>query len=431
MAAYSAGSRFPSSNDHRAATLTAGVAPEMKVCHVLAYLSAKYGGPPIVAENLAVAMRKYDVQTVWRATGNDADRDELRRLGSAARIFDTAWPKRWYRSPDLANALRREIGSFDLLHLHEIWSYPQYISARIGNGEGKPHVITVHGELEPWRVNSKRMKKRLYLLLVLGRMLNQSACLHAITASEVAGFREAGYRGPVAIVPSGIDPGEFSDLPDALEAEERWPDLKNKRVVHFLSRLSREKGLDQFLPAWGDVVKKKSYEDCILVLSGPNDRGYGTIVEQLIEELGLAPSVFLTGMVRSHEKMALISRSDIYALPSYSEGFSMSLLENLNAGKPVLITPGCNFPEVESAGAGLCVPPEREALANGLMQLLDMSTEDRKAMGLRGRHLVLENYTWDKAARKLITVYDCILKGKDIPLHPEPIPLDTNGKAIL
>ncbi len=403
----------------------------MKVCHVLAYLSAKFGGPPIIAEKLAVAMRNYDLETVWRATGDDADRNELRRLGSTARIFDTTWPKRWYRSPDLASALRHEIGSFDLLHLHEIWSYPQYISARISGRHGKPHVITVHGELEPWRLKSKRLKKSLYLLLVLSRMLNQSACLHANTASEVAGFREVGYRGPVTVVPNGIDPDEFSDLPDALEAEERWPFLRNKRVVHFLSRLSREKGLDQFLPAWKDIVTKQSYEDCILVLSGPNDRGYGVIVKQLIEELGLARSVFLTGMVRSHEKMGLISRSDIYALPSYSEGFSMSLLENLNAGKPALITPGCNFPEVESAGAGLCVPPEREALACGLKQLLDMSPEDRKVMGLRGRRLVLENYTWDNAARKLITVYNCILKGKDIPLHPEAIPVDAEGKAIL
>jgi glycosyltransferase involved in cell wall biosynthesis len=136
-------------------------------------------------------------------------------------------------------------------------------------------------------------------------------------------------------------------------------------------------------------------------------------------------------MVSGRDKAALISRSDIYVLPSYSEGFSVSVLENLAARKPVLITPGCNFPEVVDAGAGLCVPPQRDLLAQGLRQLLDMSDSDREQMGRRGRDLVMNNYTWEMAARKLITVYNCILTGKEIPLFPEPIELDANGKPLL
>ena len=88
--------------------------------------------------------------------------------------------------------------------------------------------------------------------------------------------------------------------------------------------------------------------------------------------------------------------------------------------KPVLITPGCNFPEVAKAGAGLCVSPEPGPLQEALRTLLDMSESERTEMGRRGRKLVEKNYTWDIAARKMITVYQCILAGKDIPLHPAP-----------
>jgi glycosyltransferase involved in cell wall biosynthesis len=125
-------------------------------------------------------------------------------------------------------------------------------------------------------------------------------------------------------------------------------------------------------------------------------------------------------MVQGERKKALISRADIYTLPSYSEGFSMSILENLAAGKPLLITPGCNFPEVAEVGAGLSVNPVAEEIESGLRKLLDRSHEERKEMGERGRELVKNNYTWDIAARKMITVYRAILNKAPIPLFPEP-----------
>ena len=121
--------------------------------------------------------------------------------------------------------------------------------------------------------------------------------------------------------------------------------------------------------------------------------------------------------------MALISRADIYILPSYSEGFSISLLENLAAAKPALITPGCNFPEVAEAGAGICVNPVKEEIETGLGELLDLSPDQRRKMGERGRELVANNYSWDIAARKMIMVYRAILNGDTIPLYPEPVQL--------
>jgi len=128
----------------------------------------------------------------------------------------------------------------------------------------------------------------------------------------------------------------------------------------------------------------------------------------------------MTGMVQGYQKMALISRSEIYTLPSYSEGFSVSILENMAAGKPVLITPGCNFPEVALKGAGLSVQPERGAIAEALSRLLGLPNFELEIMGQKGHDIILANYTWSIAAQKMKTVYQCILDGKDVPLYPEP-----------
>jgi hypothetical protein len=101
----------------------------------------------------------------------------------------------------------------------------------------------------------------------------------------------------------------------------------------------------------------------------------------------------------------------------------MSLLENLVCGTPALITDGCNFPEVAQKGAGLCVPCQQGPLEEALKRLLDMPVSTLRAMGQKGRQLVLENYTLDIAARKMITVYNCIIEDKDIPLFPAPFAL--------
>ena len=301
-----------------------------------------------------------------------------------------------------------------------------YVAAKLGRRTDTPYVIAPRGELEPWRVRNSRLKywkKQLYLSLLGRRMLQRAACLHAITPCEMEGFRQAGYDGPVAIVPNGVDARKFSQLPAPSEADRLWPTLKGRRVVLFLSRLKEEKGLDQLLPAWQQVLRRSAnYDDAMLVIAGPDDRGYRKVVHDMLNRYDLPRNTLLTGMVRGQEKLALMSRSDVYTLPSYSEGFSMAILENLAAGKPVLITPGCNFPEVVEAKAGISVPPEAGPLTDALCHLLELSNQERNEMGQRGRELVSRDYSWESVAEKMLTVYGCILSGQEIPTHPQRQP---------
>ncbi|MBN2133905.1 MAG: glycosyltransferase [Sedimentisphaerales bacterium] len=357
--------------------------------------------------------------SVW-ATGSGADCEEARRHVTRVSTYEAHWPKLWFRSPSLVRGLSKAVHEIDLLHLHGVWTHVQQATARLARKRNVPYMITAHGVLFPWKIRSKGFKKRTYLSLIGRHMLTSSACLHAITSAEVEGFRHIGYDGPVTVVPNGVDVPQYHGFSLRDEAEVRWSVLKGRRVVLFLSRLSPEKGLDQLIPAFGDLVKCKAYDDTLLVLAGPVGGRYCSKVRALIEESGVQDSVVMVGFVQGHEKDLLMSRADVYTLPSYSEGFSISVLENLALGTPVLVTTGCNFPEVARVGAGLCCQPTRGDLADGLRELLDMPGDEAEKMGHRGRELVLNNYTWPVVAAKLLTVYDCILHGKPIPLYPEP-----------
>jgi len=96
--------------------------------------------------------------------------------------------------------------------------------------------------------------------------------------------------------------------------------------------------------------------------------------------------------------------------PSRYEAFSLSLLEALAAGVPVLTTPEANFPEVQTSGAGVICKGQSRELAQNMLMLLQQS-ELRETMGQAGRALTLSKYTWDRIAANALQVYAGILRG--------------------
>lgn len=395
----------------------------MKVAHILSHVSSVHAGVPIATRKIGLLLKQYGVEVSFWTTGTEKDQKTLEDDGIPFHVFHRAMLKGWRYAPGLRRGLSAYSDSTDILHVHEVWNYPQLVALRIARQKGIPFVWSPRASFEPWRMNYKRFKKNLYFSVLLRGLMRHAACMHAVSAGEAEGLRVLGYRGSIAVIPNGVNPDEFASLPDPGVAELIWPSLKQKRVVLFLSRLSPEKGIDQLLPAWKRLVSKPSYEDATLVLAGPDDRGYLQVIKSEISRLGVSGNVLLTGMLRGQQKIAIISRADLYVLPSYSEGFSNALLENLAAGKPALITPGCHFPEAVTAGAALCVNPDQRELFDGLKTLLDRGPSELKEMGNRGRELVLENYTWDVSVRKYITLYSTILDGGVIPMYPEPSPL--------
>lgn len=403
----------------------------IKVAHVLSHVANVHAGVPIGTKRLVSSLIGRGIQSAIWSTGNREEQKKLTDSGVPGYLFDVVRPVGWRRSPALIAALEDACSDLDLFHLHEVWHYPQYAAARLARRRSKPYIVAPRASLEPWRMKYKGLKKGIYLKLLGNELLDNAACLHAVSPGEADGFRALGYKGPIFVVYNGIVTKEFEHLPEPSEADAIWPQLANRRVVLFLSRISPEKGLDQLVPAWAEILRKPNNMDALLVLAGPDDRGHLKTVQKLVNDHALNSNVLFTGMVDGRSKLALISRADIYVLPSYSEGFSNSLLENMAAGKPAIITPGCHFPEVADIGAGYCVEPSPYALASVLQELLDMSDGQRRRMGARGREFVMQNLTWDIAARKIITVYNAIMTGREIPLNPYPIPLNSAGAPIL
>jgi len=123
---------------------------------------------------------------------------------------------------------------------------------------------------------------------------------------------------------------------------------------------------------------------------------HGEHIEHFIDEFTSGAEAYdanYLGQITGEAKVKAFEDANIFVLPSYTEGFSMSVLEAMAAGLPVIVTPVGAFPEIVREGEnGLFVPPgDSEALEAAIEKLL-RDPVLAACMGERNRHLVLEKF---------------------------------------
>lgn len=340
------------------------------------------------------------------------DRPGLRRQSRArGRSKDLGTQSHWIFT-GLTAQLRAHIRPGGIIHSHGLWMHPGTAARRCAVKGRYPLVISPHGMLEPWALEHSRLKKKFAAWLFEDRNLRAANCLHALGEAEAGHFRRYGLKNPIAIIPNGVDMPEIVNLP-ALEMVDRYPEMTGRRRVLFLSRLHAKKGLANLLQAWQAVAR--DFKDWCLLIAGAGQPAYEMELKARVKEYALEKSVLFLGPLQGRHKRQALAAADAFVLPSFSEGFSVAILEAAAAGLPVLLTPECNFPELAKAGAALEISPQAAAVEQGLRQILNLSDAERKAMGQRGLELVKQNYTWPVIAARMCAVYEWLAGNGERP----------------
>ena len=383
----------------------------MKVLQVVPSLAPEWGGPVKVVNELAGALEVIGVSSeIISAQGRRVGNPETVTNDIPIHLFETGPIARLWtaHTPGLKKTLARKIPDFDLVHIQELWHYPGYIASKIARSRNVPYIVTIHGELNEWNLQQKRLKKQIYMTAIQRGILQKSAALHAITQAESNRIRQLEIETPVAMIPNGIHTEEFENLPDRSQFVSRYPELENRLIVLFLGRIQQKKGLDILAQAFGNLVRTR--HDVRLVVAGPDEDNTLTEIKTILKSQGALEKAVFPGMLTGEQKLEALSAADIFALTSYSEGFSVALLEALSAGLPLVITDECNFPEVGDSRAGFVVRPNDSETASALMSLLD-SADLRREMSENARRLVRSNYTWERIADKMFTLYENVIAG--------------------
>lgn len=308
-------------------------------------------------------------------------------------------------APGMQAALRRE--QIDIAHTHGIWMYPSAATLLWARHTQNPYVVTPHGMLDPWAVQHAGWKKRIVGMLFQHAHLREAACLHALNRREAKAFRAYGLENPICIIPNGIDLPQHEPAPVPPWQEQL---AEGRKVLLFLGRIHPKKGLAPLLEAWQAGVP----DEWALALVG---WGEETDVQALEEQLAKEriPHVHFLGPLFGKDKAAAYQHADAFILPSFSEGLPMTILEAWAYGLPVLMTEFCNLPEGFEAEAALEVAPQSSSILEGLKHVFSLSSAEREAMGIRGKALVAERFTWAHVAQELQQVYHWVLHKTDVP----------------
>jgi len=405
----------------------------MRILHVITGLWKNTGGPAEVIPAICTAMVDAGMGVTLATLAGDSAQSVEDAAAHGVRVLRFSPTVRhtiWYSS-ELHRRIQDLASEHDIVHIHGIWQFPDWVAAAAARRAGIPYVISPHGLLQPARLKKSSLKKRVAAILADRAMLNQASCLHATAHDEADAFRLFGYRGPIAMIPNGITPAERigADRAAMLEAALRrdFPETQGRRLLLFLSRIEPIKGVTTLARAWVECARQ--FPDWHLVVVGPDERSHVKAVSAILRDGGVLDRTTITGPLHGDRKTAAYLASEIFVLPTISENFGLVIGEALSHRLPVITTTGAPWPGIIEHGCGWWIAPTQSALVDTLREALSLPRTELAARGERGAAWIDAEYTWDAESRLLLQTYDWLL-GRQ-PLRPDFVSFDSGRAADL
>lgn len=332
------------------------------------------------------------------------------------------WPKvpglSDLRSSQLNLTLNILLNGCDVVNAHSTY-LAGFVALQHKRYSHLPLIVTPHGEdihIIPEIGHGMRLIPE--LADKIKQVLNGAERMTAISESVVASLLDAGAsREKIMEIPNGVDFTRFTGE-STFDVRQKFSIPSNKRILLTVGNYVRRRGHEELVRSMPSIVAKNSDAHLVIV-------GRGTdVLSPMIEELGIADNITLTGAVQPVEMDhraddivgALYRESEVYVAPGMSEGsegLSLALLDAMAAGSSIVATDiSGNRDLIRNESNGLLVKPsEPEAIAEGVNQMLaDKALQENcKATAL----VDVQPYDWKAIAEQYVQTYrDAIVIAK-------------------
>lgn len=293
----------------------------------------------------------------------------------------------------LISYIRRLIKSHEIgiVHCHQ---YTPYVYGVLGAILSRAKVIfTEHGRFYP----DVRSPKRCLINPVLARFTQQIVAISEATADALEQY-ENFNRAQIEIIYNGIKDYAVEPPPNKETVELKLS--KDTLVVGIISRLDPIKNHNMLFRAFKKVLQKKHNIVLLVVGGGPLQE----TLESTAKELGIEQQLIFSGY--QNNPLDWLEKMDIFALSSFSEGTSMTLLEAMCLSKPIVATDVGGNPEVvEHDKTGyITANNDHELFAEAILKLVE-DPESRRIMGHAGRERFLEKFVQQIMTDQYLNLY--------------------------
>lgn len=301
----------------------------------------------------------------------------------------------WHRL-NLPMTIDTWAGPFDLFHS------PDFVLPPLKN---TPSLLTVHDLSFMQHPHGAVPKLRRWLESVVPRSANKASHILAdshSTKHDLETILDV-PSAKISVVGAGVEP--------------RFQPIADEAV---LNRVRRKYNLpDQYILGLGTLEPRKNFVGLIqafnqlqtncpelhLVIAG----GKGWLYEDIFATAANSPvadRIHMLGYVADEDLPALYSMANIFAYPSHYEGFGIPVLEAMACGTPVITADNSSLPEVAGDAALMTPSDDIDALAQGIYQIHTSDSLHKKCVKRGFAHA--KTFTWEAAAKKLLTVYENI-----------------------
>jgi len=292
-----------------------------------------------------------------------------------------------------------------LIHAHEVFS-PATTAMAAHRLLGAPVVLTAHrsGPLG----DVQRLQRKLFgkqRMATFRKKVAGFICISQEIASELKGVGVPEER--LRFIPTGVDTRRF--FPVAPQEKQTLRDklgLPDGLLTIFTGRLAPEKRIDQLIALWPKIHQRIPNAHLIVLGTGELQDSLAAYVQTYT-----GGSVHLLGV---HEDVdAYLRAADLFILPSAAEGLSLSMLEAMASGLPVLVTKVGGAADVITQGIhGWLIPPDAPAaLESSILQLL-VDEGLRARLGQNARQHVTAQYSMAYVAQEHLALYRQVIQSR-------------------
>ncbi len=209
----------------------------------------------------------------------------------------------------------------------------------------------------------------------------------------------------IVIIPNGVNTEKYSPLPYSSFRNE----IRAEHLFVYQGRIALEKNVESLLKAWR---QSNMPEGCKLVLVGE-----GPLMTVLMPNYGPEHNILWMGsIIDDQRRIDILRGADVFVLPSYVEGLSLSLLEAMGCGVACMATDAGADGEVLNEGAGIVLNPSRvKSELKTLLPLMVHQPELVKTLGQKARQRVLERYSLKQNLDQLQSLYQRIYDNTTSP----------------
>lgn len=273
--------------------------------------------------------------------------------------------------------------------------------------KGLRNIITIHDMAYEYFPEALTDKALDYLKTHLPEVAQKADCLIAdseATKLDVVKHLNVAEE-KVKVIYLGVDdkfkPINDSALLEKVRAHYRLP----RKFILYVGTIEPRKNIQGLIKAYARLCEEDAFYHDLVIAGWMGWKSEG--LTDLIKGLGIEHRLHFTGYIDENDLPALYNLTDLFAFPSFFEGFGLPVLEAMACGVPVVTSNVSSLPEVAGDAAVLVNPHSVDEIAGGMNRLLT-DNDLRKSCSEKGiaRSRL---FTWEKCARETLAVFEEVM----------------------